>query len=198
MTDSQQPKKKQPTFNEDAVLRGAWRRAFLRFPMIKEILIANTRYVPRFNQDGSRAKKDSKELLCNVCKQWVKASFKGKNNVQVDHIVPVIDITDISGKVKDWNLYKARLVCDKSNLQIICTPCHDIKTKLERDTRSTLRDRVKLDEIEKHITYAKTINEEKQLKKDINKFLTKTKTQETKARAAKLKELLIQRLTKED
>jgi len=189
---------KSKSFNEDAVLRGAWRRAFLRFPIIKEILIANTRYVPRFNQDGGRAKKDSKELLCNVCKQWVKASVGGKNNVQVDHIIPVIDVTDISGKVKDWNVYKARLVCDKTNLQIICTPCHDSKTKIERDTRSTLRDRIKLDEIEKHITYAKSITEEKHIKKEINKFLTKTKTKETKERATKLKELLIQRLTRED
>ena len=199
MTDSQQPKKKAPkAFNEDAVLRGAWRRAFRLFPIKKQVLEEGTRRVPRFNQDGSRAKIDSKEHHCQVCNKWVKASLGGKNNIDVDHIIPVIDINDTSGKIKDWNEYKARLICDKSNLQRICRPCHEIKTGKERDHRNNLKDTQAMDALENSIKYAKSINEEKLLKKKLTRFLNKKKPVATRERAAKLKEFLINRLTKED
>jgi len=199
MTDSQQPKKKAPKpFNEDAVLRGAWRRAFRQFPIKKEVLAEGTRRVPRFNQDGSRAKIDSKEHHCQVCNKWVKASVGGKNNIDVDHIIPVIDINDISGKVKDWNVYKARLVCDKSNLQRICKPCHEIKTKKETDHRNALKDKLAMDVLEQDIKFAKSVDQEKALKKRFARFLNKKKPAETRERATKLKQLLMDRLTKED
>lgn len=198
MTDSAKPKKKRPPFNEDVVLRGAWRRIFKQSDIYREVLNAATRRVARFNKDGARAAVDSKEALCNVCKNWVKFSVGGKNNVEVDHIVPVIDVDDISGKVKDWNVYKRRLFCDKSNLQVICDPCHDIKTAKERLERQALKDKEALDKIEEQIKCVRTVADEKALKKEIAKFLKKTKTQETQERAAKLKELIINRLTKED
>jgi len=199
MTDSQQSKKKTPPpFNEDSVLRGAWRRAFSRFPIKKEVLEEATRRVPRFNKDGSRAKVDSKEVLCNVCKQWVKASLNGESNVEVDHIIPVIDVTDISGKVKDWNLYKSRLVCGKSNLQCICGACHDLKTSKEQAARQALKDKAGLDAIEEQLKSAWTIEKEKELKKQVTKFLGKKKSPETKERAAKLKAIIINKLTRED
>src|ERR1019366_7237143 len=156
MTDSQQSKKKTPkSFNEDAVLRGAWRRVFRQFPIKTEVLTEGTRYVPRFNKDGSRAKIDSKEHHCQVCNKWVKASVGGKNNIDVDHIIPVIDINDTSGKVQDWNVYKARLICDKSNLQRICHACHEVKTKKEADHRNALKDSEAMNALEESIKYAK-------------------------------------------
>jgi len=199
MTDSQQPKKKTPKpFNEDAVLRGAWRRAFRQFPIKKEVLAEGTRRVPRYNQDGSRAKIDSKEHHCQVCNKWVKASVGGKNNIDVDHIIPVIDVNDISGKVSDWNVYKSRLVCDKSNLQRICRACHTIKTKTEADHRNALKDKEAMDVLEEQIKFAKSVTEEKALKKRFARFLNKKKPAATRERAAKLKELLIKRMTQED
>ncbi len=199
MTDSQQPKKKAPkAFNEDAVLRGAWRRAFRLFPVKKQVLEEGTRRVPRYNQDGSRAKIDSKEHHCQVCNKWVKASVGGKNNIDVDHIIPVIDINDTSGKVKDWNEYKARLICDKSNLQRICRPCHEIKTKGEREHRQALKDKQDMDVLEQQIKFAKSVHEEQALKKKFGRFLSKKKPAATRERAAKLKEFLINRLTRED
>lgn len=199
MTDSPKSKKKSPkAFNEDAVLRGAWRRAFRLFPVKKEVLAEGTRWVEKFNKDGSRSKVDSKEHHCQVCNQWVKASVGGKNNIDVDHIIPVIDINDTSGKVKDWNIYKARLVCEKSNLQRICKPCHKLKTKEEREHRQTLKDNEAMDSLEESIKYAKSIEEEKHLKKKLTRFLSKKKPVETRERATKLKELLLNRLTKED
>jgi len=199
MTDSQKLKKKSPkAFNEDAVLRGAWRRAFRLFPVKKEVLAEGTRWVPKFNKDGSRSKVDSKEHHCQVCNQWVKASVGGKNNIDVDHVIPVIDINDTSGKVKDWNVYKARLVCNKSNLQRICKPCHKLKTKKEADHRNALKDNEAMNALEESIKYAKTIEEEKFLKKKLTRFFNKKKPLATRERAAKLKEILMNRLTKED
>lgn len=198
MTENQPLKKKRPPFNEDSVLRGAWRRIFKQTDIYKEVLEAATRRVPRYRQDGSRAAVDSKEAHCNVCKQWVKFSVGGKNNVEVDHIVPVIGVDDVSGKVKDWNVYKSHLFCDKSNLQVICGPCHDKKTAYERETRQALKDKVALDSLEQRIPLAKSIAEEKLLKKEIGKYLTKKKAQVTKDRALKLKQIIIDRLTKED
>jgi hypothetical protein len=189
---------KPKAFNEDAVLRGAWRRAFRQFPVKKEVLAEGTRRVPRYNQDGSRAKVDSKEHHCQVCNKWVKASVGGKNNIDVDHIVPVISVDDISGKVQDWNVYKARLVCDKSNLQRICHECHEAKTKSEREHRQALKDNQDMDALEEQIRFAKSIAEEKQLKKKLARFLSKKKPAKIRERALKLRQLLVDRLTKED
>jgi 5-methylcytosine-specific restriction endonuclease McrA len=161
-------------------------------------LTDGTRRVPRFNQDGSRAKIDTKEHHCQVCNKWVRASVGGKNNIDVDHIIPVIDINDISGKVKDWNVYKARLVCDKANLQRICHPCHEVKTKKETDHRNALKDKEAMDVLEQDIKLAKSVTEEKALKKRFARFLNKKKPAVTRERAAKLKQLLMDRLTKED
>lgn len=199
MTESAKSNKRPPPpFNADSVLRGAWRRAFRQFPIKKEVLAEGTRYVPRFNKDGSRSKVDSKEHHCQVCNTWVKASVGGENNIDVDHIIPVIDIHDTSGKVQDWNVYKARLVCDKSNLQRICKPCHKAKTKKETDFRQALKDAKDMDILEERIKFAKSIQEEKDLKKKFTRFLNKKKPVETRERAAKLKEMLLNRLTKED
>ena len=64
---------------------------------------------------------------CNACnKEWPLTE------VQVDHIIPVVGP---EGFV-DWNTYVDRLFCDKSNLQVLCTTCHDKKTHKEKQNRS--------------------------------------------------------------
>lgn len=45
----------------------------------------------------------------------------------MDHKIPV-------GQFKDWNTYVDNLFCDEDNWQVICKPCHDIKTKEENDS----------------------------------------------------------------
>lgn len=66
----------------------------------------------------------AKHYLCNACKQ----EFTSKD-VEVDHISPVVD--PATGFV-DWDTFIGRLYCPKENLQVICKPCHKIKTKEER------------------------------------------------------------------
>jgi len=184
-------------WNEDSALRSAWRRIFTRSPLAIEVLKEGKRYVEKFNKGGERAKKDSMEYLCNVCKNWVKASVGGKGNVAIDHIVPVISVEDTEGKIHDWNLFKVKLFCPKDNLQIICKPCHLIKTQQERMQRQALKDRLLLDKLEEELKGTWTLEGEKDLKKRVSKFLSKTKADSTRERALKLKEIIINKL-KED
>ncbi len=65
MTENQQPKKK-PPFNQNAALRGAIRRIFSRSPVKIEVLMKVRREVPRYNQDGSRGKRDAVQYQCNA------------------------------------------------------------------------------------------------------------------------------------
>jgi 5-methylcytosine-specific restriction endonuclease McrA len=170
-------------WNESATLRGAWRRVFSRSPICKEVLEAGKRYVPKFNQDGARAKKDSVEYHCQVCNTWVKASIGGKKNIQVDHIKPVIAVDNVTGEVQDWNLYKKDLFCVKENLQRICKSCHDSKTYKERMERNTIKYNFELDIISKG-------SDAKTMKKLLTKYTTKTRPTVIRERALQMKQRL--------
>ena len=50
-------------------------------------------------------------------------------NIQVDHIVPVIDSRE--GFVS-WDRVIERLFCEKEGLQLLCLQCHSEKSKDER------------------------------------------------------------------
>lgn len=120
-------KKKTPSFNQNAVLRGAIRRAFARSPIIREILNESRREVPRYKKDGSLHKVPSVQRQCQVCNEWVGAS-----HIAVDHIIPVIST---EGTFVDWNTYVKAVWCGRENLQRICDTCHQIKTNKERFER---------------------------------------------------------------
>ena len=127
----------QKKFNQNAAIRGAIRRIFSRSPIVREVLMAGRREVPKFNKDGTRSKKDAVQYCCQVCNEWVSST-----KVAVDHIEPVISVDD--GFI-DWNEFVERLGFDKKeNLQRICDPCHNIKTQKERDLRSAKKDAVLL------------------------------------------------------
>ena len=64
------------------------------------------------------------------------ASCEGEfvsKDVQVDHKKPVV--CPKKGFV-DWETYIDRLFCEASNLQILCRPCHAVKTKEEKAQRT--------------------------------------------------------------
>jgi 5-methylcytosine-specific restriction endonuclease McrA len=182
--------KNKPPYNWNAVVRSAIRRSFARSPKVIEVMNAGKRKVPHFNKDGSRAKVDRVEFECQVCHNWVPAKLMGG----VDHIIPVISVEE---GFQDWNTFIDRINCDIKNLQRLCKKCHDAKTLQERRRRQSLKDWVLMDQLEERLKSAWTLAEEKDLKKQVNKFLSKTKADNVRERALKLKEIIINKL-KED
>jgi 5-methylcytosine-specific restriction endonuclease McrA len=174
------------TWNQEATIRGALRRAFSRSPVVREVLFKVRREVPKYNKDGSRAKKDAVQYKCNVCLQYV-----GSTKVSVDHITPVVDVQ--LGFV-DFNTFIARLFCDASNLQVICDPCHNTKTQAERIGRLTLQYNRELDQLESAIK-AKTVSKVEALSA-LKKYLAKKKTpglNPVVQRALNIKDVLTQK-----
>ena len=110
---------KKKTYNQNAVIRGALRRAFARSPLVQEKMSESRREIPKFNKDGNRSKKDSVQRQCEVCLEWT-----GSTKISIDHINPVISV-DVG--FQDWNEFIERLWCDKHNLQRICDNCHNKK-----------------------------------------------------------------------
>ena len=63
------------------------------------------------------------EYQCNECKEWFP-----EKNINVDHIVPAGSLNcaaDLPGFVE-------RLFCEIDNLQVLCSECHNVKTKNEK------------------------------------------------------------------
>jgi 5-methylcytosine-specific restriction endonuclease McrA len=153
--------KKRPPFNQNAAIRSAIRRVFSRSPVVREVMWKVRRQVPKYNKDGTKAKKDAVQYCCNVCQQWTKSTL-----IAVDHKIPVIDVEN--GFV-DWNEFVTRLFCDASNLQVICDACHNTKTNAERFERQLRRDRIMLSELKTKL-FAGNIE---LVKKSIAKFTKK-------------------------
>ena len=68
-------------------------------------------------------KRQKFEYQCNSCKQWFP-----EKQINVDHIIGAGSLNcgaDLDGFVN-------RLFCEADNLQVLCTTCHDQKTKLEK------------------------------------------------------------------
>lgn len=154
------------TWNQEAAIRGALRRTFSRSPIIREVLFKVRREVPKFNKDGSRAKKDAVQYKCNVCGTYV-----GSTMVSVDHIVPVVSVTE--GFI-DFNTFISRLFCDIANLQVICDSCHNTKTQSERINRLLLQYTKELDTLEDNLKN-KVISKSEALVA-LKKYLAKKKT----------------------
>lgn len=69
-------------------------------------------------------KRQQWEYQCNQCKAWFS-----EKNINVDHIIPagqLNDFHDLPGFVK-------RLFCEVDGLQVMCSKCHDAKTKKEKE-----------------------------------------------------------------
>lgn len=63
------------------------------------------------------------EYLCNSCKQWFP-----EKQINVDHIVP-------AGRLNskhDLPDFVETLFCEVENLQVLCSSCHNTKTKNEK------------------------------------------------------------------
>lgn len=113
-------------YNPVMAARNALRREFSRSPLVIEMMKENSRTVPLYKKDGTRAAVDAREHLCAKCGEW-KRNSKGKK-ATIDHIEPVV--CPKVGFV-DLNTYYARMWVPKEKLQKLCGDCHNEKTQAE-------------------------------------------------------------------
>jgi len=103
-----------------STLRGGFRRYPPKYETLKEAL-----WGKKLNPKTGR---QSLHYTCKECKH----EFPAKE-VNVDHVLPVVDPET---GFENWDVFVKRLFCGKDNLQVLCKPCHDKKTKLEKGTRN--------------------------------------------------------------
>lgn len=108
---------KKPNKNKYAIAKAALRRASSWWWAMSEAM--------------NRAKVGRGLWQCNSCKE----SFK-KNEVQRDHIEPVVST---NGGINDLNTYVETLFCEPENIQILCKPCHSVKSSAEQTLRAQAR-----------------------------------------------------------
>lgn len=110
-----------------------WTEGRLKAFIIAALRSATRRYPPKYEclneaktekKINPKTKRLAQFYRCNACGM----DFTSKD-VQVDHIIPVVDPRD---GFKTWDDYINRLFCDKSNLQVLCTTCHQLKTSQEK------------------------------------------------------------------
>jgi len=100
-------------------IRAGLRAKFTRYPP-KWVVLSEAK---RVAQNNPRAKW---EYLCTSCFCWYL-----QKDVTVDHIVPCGSLrsyADLAGFVE-------RLFCPAEGLQVLCKPCHLLKTKADKEKK---------------------------------------------------------------
>ena len=118
------PKKKQREYNG-----GEWTEGRFNSFVTSILRSGSRRWGPKY-QTLNAAKTEKKtnvksgrlaqHFLCAECNEEYVAK-----DVQVDHIVPI-------GVEKTWDEFIDGLFCEGDNLQVLCVPCHKIKTTKEK------------------------------------------------------------------
>lgn len=105
---------------------GAIKRTFSRSPSHRAAL--NAAKCPDITGPRGGAR-----YICEIC-----GDNFGIREVQVDHINPVVPV-DTPARNMSWDLIIARLFCDISNLQVLCTDCHKKKSAKENAERRKVK-----------------------------------------------------------
>lgn len=104
-----------------STLRGAFRKFPPKYETLKEAYVGI--------RHNGKTKRDGKHYRCAGCSGEFPTS-----EVNVDHIIPVVDP---KYGFQGWDVFISRLFCSKDNLQVLCSNCHDLKTKEERATKTS-------------------------------------------------------------
>lgn len=139
------------TDKERNLLKGAIRRVFSRSELRRKIV--NLTIEP--NHVDLTRKRVKTWCKCPECRQMVPKSW-----LQVDHIIPIVGITETL-KDLSWDTVIDRQWCSDNNLRPVCKPCHEKKTKEENKQRRLYR-KDKL----KNLLESSTIDAIKGLKKN--------------------------------
>lgn len=105
-------------------IKGAIRRAFARSELHRRVKAASE--VVHTDSSRPRVKTWSK---CTKCK-----TIDAKSYMVVDHIQPVIEVHTTLEDIS-WDELVNRIWCEENNLQILCIPCHNLKSKDEMKQR---------------------------------------------------------------
>lgn len=115
---------------------GEWTEARFRSFVTSALRAASRRYPPKYKalkeafagrKVNAKTGKQAMHYTCAKCSKHFVAT-----DVQVDHIHPVVDPKK---GFTTWDNFIERMFCEIENLQVLCKPCHKIKTdqeKLER------------------------------------------------------------------
>ena len=109
---------------------GALRKQFSRSPVAKHVREAAL--------SDKRGPRGGKQYVCAKCGD----TFPG-SKVHVDHCETVVPL-ELSQKDMSWDLYIERLFCPPSNLQVLCTGCHDTKSIAENELRRQVKERAEM------------------------------------------------------
>lgn len=99
-------------------IRSALRRAWSKYPVRYQVLTKAK--VPYKGKDKRR----KFNYRCAHCQKLFK-----QGDVQVDHILPCGSLNDY----EDLPRFVSRLLCEEDNLQVLCSKCHDKKTKEDKE-----------------------------------------------------------------
>lgn len=123
---------------------GQWTESKFNTFIRNQLRGATRKWAP-INECKKEANRGRGLYLCAGCDTIVPLSFKeGRkriNNVFVDHIEPIVN-----PKVgfEGFDVYIDRMFCEKDNLQLLCSSCHDEKSLIERAQAKDRRDNEKI------------------------------------------------------
>lgn len=112
---------------------GEWTEARFRSFITSALRAASRRWPPKFKalkeafvgkKVNAKTGKMAMHYKCAACKKHFVAA-----DVQVDHIEPVVDPK--KGFIS-WDVFIERMFVEMHGLQILCRPCHKIKTDEEK------------------------------------------------------------------
>lgn len=108
---------------------GQWTEARYRSFVTSTLRSGSRRWPPKWatlakafvdKRKSKKSGRDAKHYRCAICEELFPST-----QVQVDHIKPM-------GTTVTWDEFIEGLFCEADNLQVLCKPCHKIKTKKER------------------------------------------------------------------
>ena len=115
---------------------GEWTEARFKSFVTSALRAASRRWPPKYaalkaafvgRKVNAKTGKMAMHYKCSECTKLYVAT-----DVQVDHIKPVVDPK--KGFVS-WDVYINRIFCEIEDLQVMCKPCHKVKTDLEKAER---------------------------------------------------------------
>jgi len=119
-----------PTKAKPYILDG-FRKASRYSSLYKDCLKKARNESSRFKKDGSLARRLRVEYKCNTC-----MNMFSQKDINVDHINPVVPLDK---SINDMTLGEYYRGCFTDVLQVLCKPCHKLKTKEEGNMRSKIR-----------------------------------------------------------